>query len=723
MASGTFNRKSVEQAAQDLSSEIWNAATVLAAKKQAAALRQAAARDNKNQKKIDKTDDPVKKAKIEAKYRDKQAKKENKQKEKDRKKEEKEKNASLLRERELQKKSLRERIQISIDARKEEALEALENATTAGEKLKAAGKYAGAAIGEAAVESLGNVTGAIAGAFGGVVDKYLGAYTEYMGAIDARIQGAFAGKGYEELESAIRNQTNGNPYVLYTDVMGNLNTLVQEGTAVNLTQRAFLMSVSEKIATTFDATDSTLMRLIRIQRNDTTAARLGMEAELTKLFNYYFSDTSYLSQAFDSVAAALTDLSAQLGATGSVEFEYIIQKWLGTLGSSGVDEGTLTNIASAINALGTGQIDYLTSNSEMQNLLVMAANRMGLSYSDMLIEGINSIDVNKLMYGVIAYLQDVVSGANNVVKAQYAQIFGFTMADISALEKISESTLKSIYNSAMTYDNAIQAVTEQLQLVSSRTHLSEKIDNAIENVLISTGVGIASSAGLYGTYKAFDMLESLTGGIHIPTISVLGSGITLPDSIESMAKSVIIGIGAVGSLIGAVGNWAEGSALSLSKWTVDAGWSKGSYSGFTGTDQLQAGKSSTGFVSNADSTGMQQSMYDEQSKSAEDISGEKQADESESEMVITLKALLKYFQEDGGSSTNPLRVQVVTPARAPGATTPSTDQELTLYDLLKAIKEKFDNMPEGILEDPIHVRMQTLTTGNQFQVGTGGYLP
>ena len=60
----------------------------------------------------------------------------------------------------------------------------------------------------------------------------------------------------------------------------------------------------------------------------------------------------------------------------------------------------------------------------MQNLLVMAANRMGLSYSDMLIEGINSTDANKLMYGVIAYLQDVVSGANNVVKAQYAQIFG-----------------------------------------------------------------------------------------------------------------------------------------------------------------------------------------------------------------------------------------------------------------------------------------------------------
>ena len=117
------------------------------------------------------------------------------------------------------------------------------------------------------------------------------------------------------------------------------------------------------------------------------------------LFNYYFSDTSYLSQAFDSVTSALTDLSSQLSATNSVEFDYIVQKWLGALGSVGVDSGTLTNLASAINALGTGQVDYLSSNSTAQNLLVLAANRVGLDYGQMLLDGVSSTDVNTLLYG------------------------------------------------------------------------------------------------------------------------------------------------------------------------------------------------------------------------------------------------------------------------------------------------------------------------------------
>ena len=601
----------------------------------------------------------------------------------------------------------REAREEQIEAAREAALEQIEGATTFKEKMKGVGALLtsgvkgfgkafkediGTSLGEAATNAVNNIASALSGA----IDEYLNIYTKYMSTINARIQGAYAGVDYTDLEKVIRNNTAGSPFVKYADAIENLNALVQAGTAVNLTQRAFLATISDKIATTFDATDSTLLRLIRLQQNDTTAARLGMEAELTKLFNYYFSDTSYLSEAFDSVTGALTDLSSQLSATGSVEFDYIVQKWLGSLGSVGVDSSTLTNIASAINALGTGQIDNI--DESMQNLLVLAANRVGLDYGEMLLEGINSTDVNNLLYGVIDLVQDTVSDANNVVKAQYAQLFGLSVADINAFSNISDKVIEKLYSNGMTYQNALASLDTQLGQVGKRMHLSEMINNVFDNVLAVTGTSIAGNAVLYGTYKAFDVLESITGGIHIPTITVLGSGITLPDSIEGMVKAGITGIGTAISLISAIGNWASGSGLNRARWvgTWDTSDSaKGSYSGFTNMGELSTSKSSTGIVSNTNESGMQQSVYDEQKDSAEEISGQEEQGEEDSQMVKLLTKLVEYF-EKSKSSEAPLYVQFYTPK--------STTQDkatMSLQDMVRIIMERVTDM--GTDEYPLYI--------------------
>ena len=59
--------------------------------------------------------------------------------------------------------------------------------------------------------------------------------------------------------------------------------------------------------------------------------RLGIESNLTKLFNKHFEDTSYLTQTFDTVANSLLEASSKLARDASVEFEYIVQKWLGAM--------------------------------------------------------------------------------------------------------------------------------------------------------------------------------------------------------------------------------------------------------------------------------------------------------------------------------------------------------------------------------------------------------
>lgn len=500
-----------------------------------------------------------------------------------------------------------------------------------------------------------NVTKGI-NALGGSVNKYLDVYTRYMTSVNARLQGAGKELNYESLNNKIRTNTALNPYVRYTTVLEKMASLVDQGIASNVTQRAFLASISDKIATTFDAANSSLLSIVRIQQQDSTAARLGMEAELTKLFNYYFSDTSYLSDVFDSVQSTLIDVSSALGTQASVEFEYMVQKWLGALGSVGVNSGTLQTIAQGINYLGTGDVESLAGNSSLQNLFVMAANRKNLNYSDMLSNGVNAQQVNTLLEGIVEHIQEIASNSNNVVKKQFAQLFGMTMSDMVAFKNLSSSTIESLYDSAMTYQDTLSELNSQLGQVSSRMHLSEKIDNLFDNILASTGMSVANSQGMYSVWKSADMLENITGGINLPFISALGNGIDLNMSLEGLAKGTIVGIGAISSLLGGIGalNSSGGNLLNLDLWksseTKEAG-----FTGYQSANQLTTKKSTTNYVSSGDNLGIQQSLSDAQKETGKSVNGTEETDADET--MAILRFIKSYF-EDGGLDSKPLKVEV-----------------------------------------------------------------
>ena len=117
-----------------------------------------------------------------------------------------------------------------------------------------------------------------------------------------------------------------SPLVKQADVVSNLKNLVSQGIAYNVEQRAFLDTVSDKIATTFEATDATLLKLVRIQQADTTAARLGMEAALTAFLNNMYETTEYMTQAANNIRASIYEASAVMGAAEATAFEYQVQK-------------------------------------------------------------------------------------------------------------------------------------------------------------------------------------------------------------------------------------------------------------------------------------------------------------------------------------------------------------------------------------------------------------
>lgn len=128
------------------------------------------------------------------------------------------------------------------------------------------------------------------------------------------------------MQHAVTSLTFGSPYIRQSDFSNNIETLISQGIAYNVEQRAFLMTLSDKIATTFNTTDATLLRLVRIQQQDTTASRLGMESALTAFLNNMYETTEYMQGLAESTRSALLEAQSLMSGAAATELEYQVQK-------------------------------------------------------------------------------------------------------------------------------------------------------------------------------------------------------------------------------------------------------------------------------------------------------------------------------------------------------------------------------------------------------------
>ena len=392
------------------------------------------------------------------------------------------------------------------------------------------------------------------------IDDYISTYSQYMGTISARIQGTSL--NYNTMMSNISRNLSTSPYVKQTDMISNLNKFVESGITYNIELRSYLATVTDRIATTFNAFDSNLLRIIRIQQADSTTARLGMEALLTQFLNTNFGDTSYLNTSSD-ISKLLLEAESQMGYKGATEFEYVVQKWLGSMSSVGVSDTALQSIATGLGYLGSGNVSGLSSNTALQNLLVMASSRAGLDYSSMLTGGLTASDTNKLMKSLVNYMQNISTSGNNVVRSELANIFGLTVSDLKSISNLSSSDIGNISNSLMSFGTAIDEVNNQLAQLSTRTSISQKISNVLGNLLTSIGANVATNPVLYGTWEAAKLLES-SGLDYKITAEPFGFGIS--SSLSQIMKTGVVGISGITSLIGALGNLKNAGGTNLSVW-------------------------------------------------------------------------------------------------------------------------------------------------------------
>ena len=430
----------------------------------------------------------------------------------------------------------------------------------------------------------------------------------------------------ERLSSAVGVQ----PYVKTETMLTNLSDLVSQGIATNVEQRAFLESIKDNIATTFDVANASLFRIVRLQQSDSTAARLGMEAYLTRFLNNMVENTEYLNQTFDDVSTALLEASSQMSMQASTEFEFVVQKWLGALTGTGLSEATSQNIASALGYLGSGNISALNQ-SNMQNLLVMAASRAGLDYSALLTQGLTASSTNQLMRALADYMVEIGSNTNNVVRSQLAQTFGLSISDITAAKQLS-SDFGKISNTALSMYDMYGELSEQLTTIPQRMSTTQMLQNVIDNSIFGLATNIAQNPALAALWKITDLVQSTTGGINVPSVFAMGSGFNLNATVEQLMKLGIVGIsslGMIGDVISGIGStFAPSSVLSKLGITPFAtgvrrgGGLGGLTSGFTTSASALVGNSAGADIAesvvSAQTAEVKQQVDEEEAKKSQD---------------------------------------------------------------------------------------------------------
>lgn len=440
--------------------------------------------------------------------------------------------------------------------------------------------------------------------------------TSYKGHIDARLQGS--DKNYKDVMGKISTNLAMSPFVRTQKVVENMKELVDQGVAYNVEQRAFLSTISDKIANTFDAFDANLLRLIRLQQADTTAARLGMEASLTKFFNGMFQDTSYLNDVYDQVSAALIDANASMTRDMSAQFEYIVQKWLGSLSAVGMSSETINQIATGLNYLATGDVTNLASNTQLQTLMAMSASKAGISYADMLVKGLDASTTNKLLEGMMSYLKEIAENSDNqVVRAAYGDVFNLSMSDMKAISNLTQSDISKISQQTLSYGGMGSELNNQFVKLLSRTSITEMMGNLYNNAVFGVAEDMINNPVTYTMIKMLGFMEDNNIDMNIPFVNAMGFGLDLNTSVQDLMNLGIQLSGAMSLITNTFAGLGSLGGLNLNSWGAQEYTSRGSANAFT-MGAASGDTTQSTYVATGSSTDMQNSTLNSATDDAEE---------------------------------------------------------------------------------------------------------
>lgn len=376
-------------------------------------------------------------------------------------------------------------------------------------------------------------------------------------AIDTRLQGSSNekrfGSYWDQMTADITGIAGVSPLVKQSAIADRVATMVSQGISFNVEQRAVLQELSGKIATTFDAANGTLLRLVRIQQQDTTAGRLGMESALTAFLNNMYETTEYMNQLATSVKGSLEEAMALMTGENALSFEYQIQKWLGSLSSVGMSDSAVQGLAGILGKVASGQIDAITGGGQ-GNLVVMAANNAGLNLSDILADGLDQTTTNTLMNSMVDYLAKIYhdAGDSKVIQQQIASVYGLTASDLKAAVNLSKSS-GVVARDGLDYNSAMGRLYSMADSMYSRTSIAEMMKNTWDNLQYSMAAGMVNNPITYGLYQMSNLLTDTTGGIDFALPLVMGSGTAQTFNVAEIMRAGALSGGIISSLAQMIG--------------------------------------------------------------------------------------------------------------------------------------------------------------------------
>ncbi len=517
-----------------------------------------------------------------------------------------------------------------------------------------------------------------AGGLQAVLDSNVKQISSVQGVVDTRLQGSqvndkWVFSYWNKLLMDAKGIAGASPFIRQESLVDNMKALVEKGISFDIKQRAFLMTIQEKIANTFNVADGTLLRLIRIQQEDTTAGRLGMESALNSFLNQMYETSEYLSDVASNVRGSLEEMQALMGGAAATEIEFQVQKWMGSLYSVGMSQDAVQGIAQAFGQIASGDISGLTG-SGTGNLLIMAANEAGQSIADILQAGLDADETDKLMEAMVNYLAEIAESSKDsrVVQQQLASVYGIKASDLKAATNLS-SSVKDISKKDATYDSMLKQLETMMNSMRWRTSTAEGMTNMWDNIMYSMASTQASNPILYMLPKMANLLRDVTGGsgIDLPFLNVYGFGVDLNTSvadlmsIASMAGTALGALGpAITGLVDLVNPWVGTSMLKRAE--IDTKGGKIPVLARGAGSPLQnlggAGLSESGLVGNSSGDDVKnatmQDAEDDKKKQMVEAKDEESADDVATKANLAVVNIYNLLEEVAHGSQS-LRVRVI----------------------------------------------------------------
>ena len=406
----------------------------------------------------------------------------------------------------------------------------------------------------------------------------------------------------------------------------------------------------------------------------------------------------------------------------SAEFEYTVQKWLGALGSLGMSGDVLTQIATGINYIATGDVTSLSSNSQLQTLMAMSAAEAGLSISDLFISGLDASSTNELMKSMVTYLKKIAESSDNqVVRAAYGEIFNMSMSDMKAITNLTSSDISSIYKNTMSYSSMMNELNYQFDQLSKRVTLAEKMSNIYNNAVYGVASDLVNNPVTYSMYKMLEFMDENNLDINIPSFSAAGFGLDLEATVGDL-MSMALGIGGAMSLAGNIlsGLGSDGGTELGSAWNAKDYTQRGNGLTFT-TGGARGDISGSIYNTSSNSQDIRDSTL---SSATEDAESTKEITGKNSDPGYTMDDFYKAVVEGHEPyilvrEENVARVLDTESHYINVRATVAAFQSTAIDDIQKALKKAIDTMETPTVKVDGNVNIDTDAIASAFKAATG----